>query len=417
MVTLLLVTLGAWAVALSTGRRLPYQLAYLLTSLFLASLSVAWVNVRGLALRRTTSARRAYVGHLLEEHLTLVNRWWLPRLWVEVQDFSTLPGHRVSHVVPGMRPRGTYRWHVRTLPRVRGVFRLGPMRLVSSDPFGLFTFIRDLPHQMEVVVYPYVAPLREFPLRQGRFSGGQTVQQRAASITTTVAGVREYQPGDALNRIHWPTTARVGRLMSKEFELDPLADVWLVLDMHADVYTGNLWHPDDLSNTWGWVRRQRERQLLPPHGGEYAIAAAATLGRYILSQDRSLGLITYAPHRHILPPDRGERQEYKLLETLALCQVRGRVPLDRVLLAEFPFFERHTTLIVITGDWSGRWVPPLLELRRRGVWPVAVLVDGATFGPLPTVRQVLPHLAKHGLTAFVLGREQSLTDALQRPVV
>ena len=415
--TLILIALGAWIVALSTGRRLPYQLAYVLTGLLVGAWVVAWANIRGVVFQRATTTRRGHVGQWLEEHLSLSNRWWFPKLWVEVQDFSTLPGHRASHVVPGIRSRSTYRWHVRTRLLSRGVFRLGPVRLISSDPLGLFTFSRDVPGHSDIVVYPYTAPLTFFPLRQGRFSGGATVRQRASQVTTTVAGVREYQPGDTLNRIHWPTTARVGRLMTKEFEQDPLADVWLVLDMHVEVYTGHQWFSEPEESVWFSFRQGPQKYPVPPHSGEYAIAAAATLGRFILRHDRSLGLITYAPQRCLLPPDRGERQLHKLMETLAACRITGRVGLEQVLITEFSTFERYSTLIVITGNWTVRWLPPLLELRRRGISPIVVLVDSATFGALPSARQVIPHLAKHGLPTFLLEREHSLEDALHHPVI
>jgi uncharacterized protein (DUF58 family) len=60
-------------------------------------------------------------------------------------------------------------------------------------------------------------------------------------VTTNVAGVREYAPGDSFNRIHWPSTARAGRLIVKEFELDPTADIWLFLDMQREVQAGSAW--------------------------------------------------------------------------------------------------------------------------------------------------------------------------------
>jgi uncharacterized protein (DUF58 family) len=43
--------------------------------------------------------------------------------------------------------------------------------------------------------------------------------------------VRDYEPGDSFSRIHWRSTARRDRLVVKEFELDPLADIWIVPDM------------------------------------------------------------------------------------------------------------------------------------------------------------------------------------------
>jgi uncharacterized protein (DUF58 family) len=55
-----------------------------------------------------------------------------------------------------------------------------------------------------------------------------------------VASVRDYAPGDSFNRIHWPSTARTGQLIVKEFELDPMADIWLFLDLEKRVQVGDV---------------------------------------------------------------------------------------------------------------------------------------------------------------------------------
>lgn len=414
VLVLVIAALVAWAIALNTGRRLAYQLAYVLTTLFWAALIIAWTGVRGVALARVTPSRRSQVGHVVEEHLAVINRWWLPKLWLEVRDFSDLPGHRVSHVVPSLRGKQTYRWHVRTLAVRRGVFRLGPMRLRSSDPFGLFTFRRDIQKHTSIIVYPYTVALPHFPLPEGRLPGGGAAYRRTHQVTTNVSGVRDYQPGDALNRIHWRTTARVRRLMSKEFELDPLADVWMVVDMHRDVYGGRRPEEEGLIPV---LALERPDILLPPHAAEYAIAAAATLGNYMLRHDRALGLVSHAQKRWVLPADRGERQRDRMLELLALLQPEGNIPLDYLLLAELKLFGRHTTLVIVTGDWTARWVPPLAELKRRGVLPIVVLVDGSTFAPVPPPDAALTHLARQNILTFLLRNGDSLIHALTQPAV
>src|SRR5207247_206785 len=53
-----------------------------------------------------------------------------------------------------------------------------------------------------------------------------------------VMGIREYQPGDAMNRIHWPSSVRHRRLHVKEFELDKTADLWLYLDLDERWHSG-----------------------------------------------------------------------------------------------------------------------------------------------------------------------------------
>ena len=60
---LLIALVAAWALALNTGRDIVFSLAYLLTAALLLSALWAWINVRGLAIRRTTPTRRSQVGH------------------------------------------------------------------------------------------------------------------------------------------------------------------------------------------------------------------------------------------------------------------------------------------------------------------------------------------------------------------
>ena len=218
---------------LFTGRAFFFNLAYLFVALLVISFLWSWLSVRWISIGRRTQARRAQVGRTLEEAFIVRNHAWLPKLWLEVRDHSDLPGHRASHVVPPLGIRGTYRWSVQTPCLARGEFRLGPMTLVSGDPFGLFLTPRRLAATSSVVVYPATVEVPNIEMPVGVLSGGEARRRRAHFVTTNAAGVREYAPGDSFNRIHWRSTARRDHLMVKEFEIDPLVDIWLFMDFSA----------------------------------------------------------------------------------------------------------------------------------------------------------------------------------------
>ena len=92
-----------------------------------------------------------------------------------------------------------------------------------------------------LVVTPATVDLPGFSPPTGYLPGGESVHRRTPYITSSVSGIRDYVPGDSINRIHWASTARTGRLISKEFELDPLADVWMFLDMYEDAHAEAPW--------------------------------------------------------------------------------------------------------------------------------------------------------------------------------
>ncbi len=253
---------------LLSGRTFLFSLAYALGAILIGAFVWSWTSVNWVIIGRFTHARRAQVGHALNEVFSVRNASVLPKLWIEVRDHSTLPNHNASHVVPTLMPRRKYGWDTNTICTRRGQFTLGPMTIVSGDPFGLFQFPRKIEATTRIIVYPPTVQIHRFATPIGTLSGGEAVRRRAHFITTNASGVREYQPGDSFNRIHWRSTARRDRLLVKEFELDPLADVWVFLDLSAESLVER-------------PQAKAEGQFfsmppnLPPSTEEYAITAAA----------------------------------------------------------------------------------------------------------------------------------------------
>jgi uncharacterized protein (DUF58 family) len=241
------------------------------------------------------------------------------------------------------------------------------------------------------------------------------MHRRTPYITASVAGVRDYAPGDSFNRIHWPSTARTGRLISKEFELDPLADVWIFLDMHDDAQAEAEWLPQE-AEPLSWLFRHSDRIELPPSTVEYGVTIAASLAQHFMQLDRELGFLSYASRRELVQPDRGERQLTRLLEILAVIQAHGHIPLQQVLATEGAHLARHTTLIVVTSSADSRWVSALRGLRARGVQGIGVLIAASTFGPAPDWTPVLADLQASGLPAYLVRRGDDLATVLGRPV-
>jgi len=75
----------------------------------------------------------------------------------------------------------------------------------------------------------------DFQIPAGSQFGNTRSQQRTQQITSDASTIREFVPGHAFKRIHWLSTARTGRIMVKEFDLEPSVGVWLLLDMQRSV--------------------------------------------------------------------------------------------------------------------------------------------------------------------------------------
>ena len=372
---LLAVSLIASAI---TGISLYFRLSYLWGGLLLISFGMSRLSLRGVQVKRTARALRSQVGQIFEERFELQNpgRWL--RLWIEVRDLSTLPGSRGSHVLTLVGGRESRTYLSRTRLVERGVFPLGPTELISGDLFGIFPARRSVSVQDSVLVYPIMVDVQSFPNPPGLLPGGEALRRRTPQITSNAAGVREYAHGDPLNRIHWVSTARRDRLMVKEFELDPLAEVWLFLDASRTVQAARpyQWPEFDPRDFW----RKKFQLQLPPSTLEYAVTIAASLARFYLHHGRSVGLVSAGQSLQVLPSDRGGRQLGKVLEALALLQADGNLPLQGLVEAQARHLPRGSTVILITPSASDAVYQIADLLMRRGLRPVTVLLDSATFG-------------------------------------
>jgi uncharacterized protein (DUF58 family) len=376
-VVIILLALSLLAGAM-TGAPLYYRLSYLWGFLLAGSWLMSWIALRGVKVQRVARSLRSQVGQVFEERFEIQNTGRLPRLWIEVRDESSLPGSRGSHVLTLVGGREGRTYLARTRLTQRGVFPLGPTSLGSGDLFGLFPVTRSFPNKDSLLVYPILYDVRTFPNPPGLLPGGEALRRRTPQITPNAAGVREYTSGDPLNRIHWLSTARRNRLMVKEFELDPLADVWIFLDAAHIVHASK---PQPLSefdpqDIW----KPRSKFNLPQSTEEYAVSAAASLARFYLQRGRAVGLAFSGQSLNVLPSDRGGRQLGKILEALALLRADGTLPLQGLIEAQARHLPRGSTVVLITPATSEMVVQITDLLLRRGMRPVVVLIDVATFG-------------------------------------
>jgi uncharacterized protein (DUF58 family) len=414
----LLLWVAVAAGAIGSGRELLYNLWYVLTSLIVVSYLWAWTGVQWLEVQRQARTGRSEVGKMAEERLTIRNRGLIPKLWLEVRDHSTLPEHHVGRVISPLGSRKMYSWTVKTRCVQRGRFMLGPITLSSGDPFGLFKISRQLvaPAEAPFIVYPAIVEVPTFAPLIGYLPGGDTIRRRTPYVTTNVSGVRDYAPGDSFNRIHWPSSARTGRLISKEFELDPTADIWIFLDLERAAHAEMVRAQTDARSKirLPWEPGAREFKLIPSTV-EYGVTIVASLTKHFIARDRAVGFLAYSRHREIIPADRGERQLTKILETLAVIRADGQVPLYEIVSAEAAHLKRNTTIVIVTPTDQPYWIAAAREVSQRGVRVIAVLIDGQTFGLPRGNEKLTTELSISNISTYLVREGDDLAAALARP--
>ena len=336
------------------------------------------------------------VGDLLEEQFAVVNYSSLPVLWAEIYDLSDVPGYSVSRV-EAISANSERNWTTQGHCRQRGLFTLGPWQVRMGDPFGLFQVILQYPEFETLLVYPPVANLPPIQLPEGTTAGSVRSHVRAINITTNAAGIRDYTPGDSLHHIHWPSTARKLKMMSKEFDQEPSGDLWIILDMDAKVQTGEGEESTE----------------------EYGVILAASLADRVLRENRSVGLVTNGSERVFIPLGKGRGHLWRILRGLAHATTESDGTLAETLAAERQNLRRGTTALVITPSTDPEWTGELLSLSRRGIATTAILLDAASFhdnrqkdGRTLAMRSLL---ADQGVPAHIVAKGYPFQIRLQQP--
>lgn len=352
---------------------------YLGVLLVVASWVWTRLSLRGVTVKRRTRSLRASAGDTFEEHFELANDSRLGKLWVELSNESNMPNSHGSRLMT-MIGSNQKRTHIaRTWLYRRGGYKLGPTRLVSGDPFGLFRTEKVFPAEHALVVLPMIYELSSFVSPPGLLPGGQVIRRKALDITPHASGVREYVPGDPMKRIHWPTTARRGQLIVKEFEQDPHAEVWLFLDAQRSVHVEKPSEtPDPAAD--GWLLDRRPKFSLPDSTLEYAVSITASLAHYYLKQPRAVGLVTAIPQFRIISAEWSERQEGKILETLAFIEPEGELSIAGLVAAQAGQLPQGSSAILVTPAVSPELLSAVDDLQRRSLRPVVVLLIAESFG-------------------------------------
>jgi uncharacterized repeat protein (TIGR01451 family) len=377
---------------------------YVLLGILLVSRVLARSWTGHLSATRRCKQSTAEVGDEITLTLTITNDGALPVPWVLLEDI--LPRSALEQKPPRLHikgkrlilemlgPHGETEMRYKLECRMRGYYQLGPLVMESGDLFGLHRRYRVATAPHFLLVYPRVVLLEGYELASRRPIGDIRLTHRLYEDPTRIGGVRPYEPGDPMNRIHWRATARTGALHSKIYEPSTLAGATLLLDFHEAGY--------------------------PPRGepfrSELAVTTAASLANAVYEMGQQVGLVTNgrdAADRLRLRPrtetdglgttadyrtrteaqevqamrDRTERLQPLVVETrrgveqfqriremLARVELTDGLTFAELVLEAAPRLPRDATVVALLPTVPVETSLALGNLRRRGFAITAVLI-------------------------------------------
>lgn len=381
------------------GQRDLLRVGLLLLGLPLITALIANRSRYLLSCSREISPARIQAGQSATVTLRLDNPGRVPTGLLLLEDaVPYVLGSRPRFVLDQLRPRWRREMSYNVRSDVRGRYRIGPLTVRLSDPFGFVELTRAFTAQTTLVVTPVVVPLPRMRL-SGDWSGtGENRPRAFAAAGTEDVTVREYRMGDDLRRIHWGSTARTDELMVRREEQPYQSRATVLIDTRASSHRGTG----------------------PASSFEYAVSATASIGSHLAEHGFTVRLLTddvRAPEAtwH----DRGisgPAEVQLLLDSLAVIS-----PSTVTSMAPSSVDRNSTGLVVaVVGQLSTSDIVALSGLRVGSTRALALVLDVSEWAGSPARGAAGPPVAasadalrQHGWSVAVVHPGNSLATAWQ----
>jgi uncharacterized protein (DUF58 family) len=275
-------------------------------------------------------------------------------------------------------------------PLPRGVFALSDPKVVFGDLLGL---VNVTPHvacePATVVVRPRLTALDGLFSDAGRAGGDgrRVLLRRAAGFD--FHSVRDYEQGESLRRVHWPSSARRGQLMVKELEDTAHDGVVVILDCDPRHVVGT---PPDSSF-------------------DAAVRVAGSLVQAHAVRGKSATLVSTGRLRAVVPVRSAAADLDAAVSALAAAEPDALDGLARFLAGDHAWASSGELAVVTATTDAGAFAAVLALAMRRLV--SVVWIDAASFASRPTRAEPgLLRLAAHSIPTAVVRRGDDLAAVL-----
>jgi len=313
---------------------------------------------------RRVHSLRAFEGQMVPVTLELENDGSVPQSLVLLEDqFPPGDTWRIRHLVEERVARNQ-RVDVHYMGECnhrRGLYAIGPLKMEARDGLGLFRKELLVEEVSYLLVYPTAVELQMVNvLGDGTLAHVGTETTDRAGDSTEFRGTRPYRIGDSPSAIHWPSSARAGELIVREFEELMTTEVTLMVDLGRMGLTG----------------------LGDQTSIEYAIKSAASLARRAANLAHAVQLYAIGKDIEYIPAGRGDRHLLLILDRLALLKSEGDADFIQSVHSTLPLLTPGGTVFLILSATTldVERMPLLIHaMRRRKLLPVVTLIDDRAF--------------------------------------
>ncbi len=371
------------------------------------SYAVLSLTVPKLDLRRVVANDRAFEQGRAVMQVRATNSSSLVCIFTQLLDRFSPAGYlrQVFPISAPLLPGREYEIPLSlTCMAARGKYKIGPVRLVVIDPFGMFCRSATDDSVQPFFVYPSPVPVTGLALEAvaSQFSFG-VCQNRRIGTSLEFAGIHEYNESDDSRRIHWAASGKHNRLMVREFHQSGAAQFTVFFDLCKVSRCG-----------------------IGPHSTtEYAIKIVGSLAKRALDEGHQVQLLGHGDRPLRVAFGSGVGHLAEIMQQLTEIRAVGKTPLYEVIQHMIGAVPPGSQAVVVFSkcDLDVEHYLALFSLfRGRSVDLTAVIIDHTTFLPVYQWHQENITRAAHqalihaGARVFYVRQGDDLAGALSMPL-
>lgn len=238
----------------------------------------------------------------------------------------------------------------------RGAYDLNRLQAASAFPSALFKWGRLTHTSDRLLVYPKLTHLEGFEVPHARnYQPGGIAVASQVGESTEFFGTREFREGDRVRDIHWPSSARTGRLVVKEFQEEYFVRLALVIDIEAK-------------------DAKQEARF------EHALSVAAGIADVLARKDYIIDIFAAGRDVYRFQAGRALAHVENILQLLASLEVADQLDVSTLEAELLPEAGKLSAVILVMMDWEPKRAALVEKLKAHGV-SVRVLLVGRSERP------------------------------------
>lgn len=283
-----------------------------------------------------------------------------------------LTGKQEKWVVRALAPGGKTKVINQFACRHKGVYDLGLIDVIYSDPFFIFKWEKQFLCDISLTVYPRVHPIENIDIPANQLFGTISKRDSAFEDFTSIKDIRKYQSGDSFKKIHWKVTAHKGDFYVKNLDMNASTHMHLFLDLYEKNYQRD--NGEDVE--------------------EKAAEWAASLINYAMS--KGIGINLYAMGKEYINLSDKDAETFETyMDVLANFLPIGTISISQIIYKEAQKLNSGVTIIVITPKVDSELINMESQLKNKGfqfilfeinddindvrkIKPFSVVIDGKT---------------------------------------